>query len=499
MSGDGGWRAYMEEYAETHGAPPSYFVLTMGCQMNERDSETIAGLLSGMGYAPAASKDEADFIAVNTCSVRENADKRFFGLLGQIKKLREARPGLVVAVCGCMMQQRHIVDEIGARHPWVDIVFGTHNIHGLPRLAMGAVLGKARAVEVWDEGGDIVEGLPARRGSPFKAYVNVMYGCDNFCSYCIVPYTRGRERSRGAGEVLKEAKALARDGVKEIMLLGQNVNSYRGALSAAGGVADFPELLLMLEEVGGLERLRFMTSHPKDLSDRLIDAFRRRKTLCNAIHLPVQSGSTRVLGLMNRGYTKEGYLGLLEKLRDASPGIAVTTDFITGFPGETEEDFRETMDLAERARFDSAFTFLYSPRRGTPAAEYEDRVPAGDKHRRFSELVGLLNAISAEKNAARLGRVERALVEGPAKTGQGIMSGRTDSGRLVNFAAPEGLAGAMRDIRITEAKTFSLFGELLPMEGGSAGEGRAAAGPCEVPDRGGREGRRREGRPADGP
>jgi tRNA-2-methylthio-N6-dimethylallyladenosine synthase len=366
-----------------------------------------------------------------------------------------------------MMQQQHIVDRIKEKYPWVDIIFGTHNIHELPGLLQSAVLERAKAVRILNGGSDILEGLPSKREYPFKAYVNVMYGCDNCCTYCIVPYTRGRERSRQPAAITREVRALAADGVKEITLLGQNVNSYRGRDDAAqggetGDALDFPGLIEKLDVIDGIERIRFMTSHPKDLSQRLIDAYKSCGKLCKAIHLPVQSGSSRVLARMNRRYTKEDYTERIERLRAVSPGIAITTDFIVGFPGETEEDFEETMDLIERIRFDAAFTFLYSKRKGTPAAAYADTVPEEDKHRRFNRMVERLNAITAEKNRAYLGRTEIVLAEGPSKTNPSTMTGRTDSGKVVNFRAPGELAGRLLPVRVTGVRTFSLYGELLP-------------------------------------
>jgi tRNA-2-methylthio-N6-dimethylallyladenosine synthase len=456
------WEDYLDEYRERHGSAPAYLTETLGCQMNERDSETIAGLLCGMGYAPAASRRDAAVIVVNTCSVRENADNRFLGMLGQIKKIKEARPETITAVCGCMMQQRHIVDTVQEKYPWVDIIFGTHNIHEFPKLLQNAVLERVKSVLVHGEAGEIIEGLPAKREFPFKAYVNIMFGCDNYCSYCIVPYTRGRERSRRPAAIIREVSELAKDGVKEIMLLGQNVNSYSGPSN--GGVLDFPELLGELDAIDGIERIRFMTSHPKDLSQGLIDAYKSCAKLCGAIHLPVQSGSSRVLARMNRRYTKDEYTNLIDKLRAAAPDIAVTTDLIVGFPGETEADFEETMELIERIRFDSAFTFLYSPRKGTPAALYDNPVSEEDKHRRFNRMVERLNEITAEKNLAYMGRTEIVLAEGPSKTNPAMMTGKTDSGKVVNFRAPAELAGNMLTVRITGIRTFSLYGE-LPVDG----------------------------------
>ena len=354
--------------------------------MNERDSETLAGMLEELGYVENANRKEADVAIINTCSVRENADKRFFGTLGQLKRAKEERPETVIAVCGCMMQQQHIIDTLKAKYPWVDLVFGTHNIHKFPELLTNILNERNKIIDIWDEGGDIIEGLPAKRMHPFKAYVNIMYGCNNFCTYCIVPYTRGRERSRHPEDIVREVKTLAESGVKEITLLGQNVNSY-------GNIREFPQdftdLIYMLSDIDGIQRIRFMTSHPKDMSDKLIQAFKECDKLCNNIHLPVQSGSTRILARMNRKYTKEDYLLLIKKLRAAVPEIAITTDIITGFPGETEEDFNETMDLIEQVRFDSAFTFLYSIRKGTPAEKYTEQVPEAVKHERFNRLVRL--------------------------------------------------------------------------------------------------------------
>jgi tRNA-2-methylthio-N6-dimethylallyladenosine synthase len=423
--------------------------------MNERDSETVAGLLSEMGFHESSERDTADVVIINTCSVRENADKRFFGTLGQLKKIKEARPDFIVGVCGCMMQQQHIVDTLKEKYPWVDIVFGTHNIDELPKLVASVMSEKQKRIEILEDGGEIVEGLPSKRLYAFKAFVNIMYGCNNFCTYCIVPYTRGRERSRAPENILDEVRALAADGVREITLLGQNVNSYRGAEGTG-----FTELIYMLNEAEGIERIRFMTSHPKDLSDGLIAAFAKCEKLCGHIHLPVQSGSSRILERMNRKYTKEGYLELIGKLRKVSPEIAVTTDIIVGFPGETEEDFAETLDLAEKVEFDSAFTFLYSIRKGTPAENYEDQVPEEIKHKRFNRLVELLNEISAKKNKAYVGRVEKVLVEGLSKTNKKTYTGRTESFKLVNFESPVDISGKIVDVRITEGKTFSLLGEL---------------------------------------
>jgi len=440
----------------------TYSIETMGCQMNERDSETIAGLLEQMGYTASADFKDADVIVVNTCSVRENADNRFFGMLGHIKHIKLARPDVIVAVCGCMMQQEHITEKIREKHAWVDLVFGTHNIDALPEMIEELKQTNELLQVVLPERISLAEGLPARREFSFKAYVNIMYGCNNFCSYCVVPYTRGREISRDAENILAEVRDLAESGTKEITLLGQNVNSY------SGGETDFAGLIEMVNDVPGIERIRFMTSHPKDLSSKLIDKFKPTEEggaagLCPAIHLPVQSGSTRVLERMNRHYTKEEYIALVERLREARPDIVISTDFIVGFSGETDEDFADTMDVIERVRFDSAFTFLYSPRKGTPAAEYEDLTSDEVKHERFDHMVQRLNAITLEKNSAYVGSVQDILVEGASKTGESMLMGRTFGGKLVNFQAPDGadLIGSIIPVRIKSVKTFSFTGEIV--------------------------------------
>ena len=432
-----------------------YHIITFGCQMNEHDSETIAGMLAQQGMEPVLDKKEADIVIINTCSVRENADKRFFGTLGQLKKKKTENPEFVVGVCGCMMQQQHVIDTLKMKYPWVDIIFGTHNIHMFPQLLENVMNEKQKIMDIWEDGGEIVEGLPAKRLYRHKAFVNIMYGCNNFCTYCIVPYTRGRERSRKPLDILNEVRNLVDDGVKEITLLGQNVNSYKGDEDT-----DFAALIYMLNDIEGLERIRFMTSHPKDLSDRLIQAYKDCDKLCRNIHLPVQSGSSSILKRMNRRYTKEDYLRLVERLRTAVPDITISTDIIVGFPGETEEDFLETLDLAEQVRYDSAFTFLYSIRKGTPAEKFEDQIPEDIKHERFNRLVDTINRISAEKNSEYVGTVQQVLVEGTSKNDIMTYSGRTDGFKLVNFKASEDLTGKTVPVRITESNTFSLVGEL---------------------------------------
>ena len=433
-----------------------FHITTFGCQMNEHDSEVMAGMLLEKGFASVKDRKDADILIINTCSVRDNADKRFFGTLGALKKRKKDNPNLIMCVCGCMMQQQHIIDTIKQKYPWVDVVFGTHNIHQFPELIENVLNEKKKQISVWPDGGEIVEGLPVKRLHNNKALVNIMFGCNNFCTYCIVPYTRGRERSRHPEDILKEVRVLVADGVKEIMLLGQNVNSYKGA----EGV-DFADLIYMLNQVEGLERIRFMTSHPKDLSDKLIQAFVDCDKLCKNIHLPVQSGSGRILKEMNRKYTKEQYLELVRKLKKAVPDITMSTDIIVGFPGETEEDFEETLDLVRTVRYDSAFTFLYSIRKGTPAEKYENQVPEEVKHERFNRLVDLVNSISAEKNALYKGTVQKVLVEGASARNSKTLAGRTDGFKLVNFPGCREMVGKTIDVEITEGKTFSLEGKVV--------------------------------------
>lgn len=424
--------------------------------MNEHDSETMAGMLSEMGMEESLTRNEADIVILNTCSVRENADKRFFGTLGQLKHKKENNPGFIVGVCGCMMQQQHIIDTLKAKYPWVDIVFGTHNIHMLPELVKNVETENRKMFEIWEDGGDIVEGLPAKRLYRHKAFVNIMYGCNNFCTYCIVPYTRGRERSRKPEDIIAEVKNLVADGVVEVTLLGQNVNSYKG-----GEGYDFADLIYELNDIEGLSRIRFMTSHPKDLSDRLIQAFVDCDRLCDSIHLPVQSGSDDVLRRMNRRYDHDKYLNLVRKLKSSVPDITVTTDIIVGFPGETEEDFEETLRMAREVEYDSAFTFLYSIRKGTPAEKYEDQIPEEVKHERFNRLVDCINETAAKKNRAYVGTVQKVLIDGQSKNDIFTYSGRTEGFKLVNLKASDEYVGKIVDVKITDANTFSLVGEMI--------------------------------------
>ena len=437
-----------------------YNIITFGCQMNEHDSETIAGMLQEEGCEPVLTKEESDITIINTCSVRENADKRFYGTLGQLKKLKEKNPEFMACVCGCMMQQQHIIDTIKSKYPWVDIIFGTHNIDHFPELLKKVSSEKVKALEVFNDRDEIIEGLPAKRLFKHKSFVNIMYGCNNFCTYCIVPYTRGREKSRKPEDIVREIRKLVDDGVKEVTLLGQNVNSYRGRFED-GSECDFADLVYILNDIEGLERIRFMTSHPKDLSDKLIQAFVDCDKLCNYIHLPVQAGSSNTLKRMNRRYTREDYLALVKKLRDKVPDITMSTDIIVGFPGETEEEFEETMTLVNEVGYDSAFTFLYSIREGTPAAEFENQIPEEVKHQRFNRLVDAVNTNSAKKNAAYEGHIEKVLVEGLSKKNENTLTGRTEGFKLVDFEGDSSYIGQIVNVEITEGKTFSLKGRMV--------------------------------------
>lgn len=433
----------------------NYHIITYGCQMNEHDSENIAGMLEALDYSHTPNPEEADVVVMNTCSVREHADKRFFGMLGQFKKQKKNNPDFIICVCGCMPQQPHIVEEIRKRFSWVDIVFGTQTIAEFPNLLMERIRTGKKQFSIIANNEEIPEEKESKREFKHKALVNITYGCNNFCTYCIVPYTRGREKSRSLRAVKQEIINLVKDGVKEVMLLGQNVNSFR---DADGN--NFAALIRSLDEVEGLERIRFMTSHPKDLSDELIACFGDCKKLCHNIHLPVQSGSDEVLRRMNRHYNRQRYMEIVEKLRATCPDLSISTDIIVGFPGETEEDFLDTLSLVREVEYDSAFTFIYSPRVGTPAAKYDDQIPEKIKHDRFDRLVEDVNRCSAKKNSEYLGRIVTVLVDGPSKNDTGAWSGRTDTFKLVNFTSEEPLTeGQMVSVRITETKTFSLDGE----------------------------------------
>ncbi len=435
-----------------------YIIVTYGCQMNEHDSEKIAGMLQNMGYHETTDKKDADLIIYNTCCVRENAELKVYGNLGSLKNLKKKKEDMIIAVCGCMMQQPQVVEEIKKKYRHVDLVFGTHNLHKFPELLVNAKHSDNMLVEVWENEGEIIEGVPVIRKYELKTFVNIMFGCNNFCTYCIVPYTRGRERSREVQDIINEVKDLAENGTKEITLLGQNVNSYGKTLEE--GIT-FAGLLRKLNEIEGIERIRFMTSHPKDLSEELIDVMAECKKVSPHMHLPFQAGSNKVLKAMNRSYTKESYLALVDNLKRKVPDVAITSDIIVGFPGETEADFQDTMEIVERVRFDSVFTFIYSKRQGTPAAEMKDHISDEVVHDRFNRLVRKINEICAEINRSYLNKEVEVLVEGPSKTDNERLMGRTGQSKLVNFDGDFSLIGKLVKIKITDPKTFSLNGEVV--------------------------------------
>ena len=442
---------------ELEGRGFQYYIESYGCQMNDHDAEKLSGMLQTCGFSPAPSKEEATLLLFNTCCVREHAEKRVFGNIGALKKRKEDEPGLLIGVCGCMMQQREVAERLFKRFPFVDLVFGTHELHHFPLLLSRTLAGE-RVFSVRESDGEIVEGLPVVRGGSFSTFVTIMYGCNNFCSYCIVPYVRGRERSRAPENIVAEVRSLAERGFREITLLGQNVNSY----AYADDGVDFPELLRRVSTVEGIERIRFMTSHPKDLSPRLIEAMATLPKVCHHIHLPVQSGSNRILSEMNRRYTREKYLGLVEDIRAAVDGVELTTDIIVGFPGETEEDFEETLALVRQVGFSAAYTFMYSPRLGTRAAEMENQVPEEVKKDRLLRL----NACSAEQlkvgNQKYIGQEGTVLVEGCDRREKAPMAyGKLTNFKMVYFPGDAGLIGSMHHVRITGIQNNSLIGELV--------------------------------------
>lgn len=435
-----------------------YKIITWGCQMNIHDSEVISGVLHRAGYCPTASLKEADVIVLNTCCVRENAERKVYGRIAQLKQFKQKNPNLVIAVSGCMIQQPHVNEYILQKLPYVDIVFGIHNVHRLPELIENAKQASMPLIEVTGRNTVLEENLPILRNEGVKAWVTITYGCNNFCSYCIVPYVRGREKSRMPEDILREVEELSKQGYYEINLLGQNVNSYGQDLKNS---ITFPDLLRKVNSIDGIERIRFVTSHPKDLSDELIMAMRDCKKVCEHIHLPVQSGSNRILERMNRKYTREHYINLVEKLRKVIPEIAITTDIIVGFPGETEEDFQDTIDLINTVKFDSAFTFMYSRRKGTPAAEMEDQVDEDIKGDRLGRLMKVQDSITAKKNMELHGKILEILVEGVSKGNQNRLAGRSRTNKLVNFEGPKELIGKLVKVEITQTHTWSLLGRYV--------------------------------------
>ncbi|WP_373323029.1 tRNA (N6-isopentenyl adenosine(37)-C2)-methylthiotransferase MiaB [Desulforamulus aquiferis] len=433
------------------------YIQTFGCQMNERDTETLAGMLEDLGYFQIDAQDNADMIILNTCCVRETAESKVFGLLGRLRKLKVANPNLIIGVCGCMPQQQDVAKKIRHSFPFVDLIFGTHNVHELPRMLQQIQETKEAVLEVWSTERGIAENIPVRRKDKLKAWVTIMYGCNNFCTYCIVPYVRGRERSRKPEDIIHELEDLARQGYKEVTLLGQNVNSYGKDLNINYYFAD---LLINIEKVEGLERIRFMTSHPRDFDQRLIDVIAASNKVCQHFHLPAQAGSNRVLKLMNRGYSREQYLKLIQDIRKAIPDSSITADIMVGFPGETEEDFEDTLDLVRQVRYDSAFTFIYNIRSGTPAAKME-QVPEEVKTARIQRLIELQNNISLENNIQDEGKILEVLVEGETKTNREKLAGRTRTNKLVVFEGPMELSGRLVSVKINKGRPNLLEGELV--------------------------------------
>lgn len=449
-------RLYVQELSQRIGRPLTFCVTTFGCQMNARDSEKLRGILKEIGYLEA-EEERADFVIYNTCTVRENANTRVYGRLGQLKPRKKQNPYMMIGLCGCMMQEPEVIEKLKKSYSFVDIIFGTHNIFKFAELIVQRFSSGKPVIDIWEGTDAIVEDLPNQRKYAFKSGINIMFGCNNFCSYCIVPYVRGRERSREPQAILREIRRLADDGVVEIMLLGQNVNSYGKTLDHP---VTFAELLTEIEKIDKIKRIRFMTSHPKDLSDELIEVMSRSTKICRHLHLPVQSGSSRILQKMNRRYTKEQYLELTEKIRKAVPGISLTTDIIVGFPGETEQDFQETLDLVRKVRYDSAFTFIYSRRTGTPAASMEDQVPEDVVKDRFQRLLKEVQDIASEVCAVHEGTTQEALVESLSEHDPSMVTGRLSNNLLVHFPGGEELIGKLVPVYLKECKGFYYLGEL---------------------------------------
>ena len=451
-------REWVREFERKNGRRPFAFTQTFGCQMNARDSEKLSGILRSAGFAEADS-EEADFVIYNTCTVRDNANQRVFGRLGVLNGYKKKNPQMKVALCGCMMQEDLVIRKLQKSYSFVDLVFGTHNLYKFAELLYRCYTEKGMLVDIWKDTDKIVEDLPVERKYPFKSGVNIMFGCNNFCSYCIVPYVRGRERSRAPEEILREIRTLAADGVKEVMLLGQNVNSY-GKEPKGTEFMTFPELLREVEKVEGIERIRFMTSHPKDLSDELIQVMKESKKICRHLHLPLQSGSTRILERMNRRYTKDSYLALAEKIRREIPDISLTTDIIVGFPGETEEDAEDTIDVIRKVQFDNAFTFVYSRRTGTPAAVME-QVPEDKVRENFDRILACVQETARERVKRFEGQTLPVLVEEINEQDASFVTGRLSNNTVVHFAGEGSLIGRIVDVKLKRCEGFYYIGELM--------------------------------------
>lgn len=446
------------EKAGEAGRKLTFHVTTFGCQMNARDSEKLTGILEKSGYEKAEDEESADFVIFNTCTVRDNANQRVYGHLGVLKKYKRENPNKMIGLCGCMMQEPTVIEKIKKSYPYVDLIFGTHNIYKFAELLYRKLTTEGMLIDIWEDTDQIVEDLPVDRKYPFKSGINIMFGCNNFCSYCIVPYVRGRERSRKPEDIIREIKQLSQDGVKEIMLLGQNVNSYGKNLSEP---MTFAGLLKEIEKIDGIWRIRFMTSHPKDLSDELISVMKESKKICRHLHLPLQSGSSRILKEMNRHYDKEQYLALAEKIRREIPDIAITTDLIVGFPGETHEDVNDTIDVIEKVRFDNAFTFIYSKRTGTPAAAMENQVPEEQVKEEFNRVLRKVQEVSKEMTQRFTGQTMEALVEEINEQDASLVTGRLSNNNMVHFKGGSELIGKIVKVHLTECKGFYYMGEMV--------------------------------------
>ena len=467
-------KEFMKKVAEENkGKNLKYTILTMGCQLNENDSEKISGMAEEMGYTKTDKFEEANLTIINTCCVRENAEERLFGKVGELKNLKE-KNNMIIAIGGCMMQEKHMADKIKKSYPHVDIVFGTHTIHKLPEDIFKVLNSRKRIQDVIDIDGRVYEGLPISRANDVQASITIMYGCDNFCTYCIVPYVRGRERSRKPDDIIAEAKEVAKQGYKEIMLLGQNVNSYlrsemkdikEGKLKDENGdyseINSFAKLLREINKIEGIERIRFVSPHPKDFTDDVIEAIRDCDKVCKFVHLPLQSGSTNMLKVMNRKYTKEQYLSLVEKMKNQIPNIKFSTDIIVGFAGETEEDFEDTLDVVNKVKFEQVFMFIYSRRKGTPGDNMENQIPEEIKHKRFDRLKELVESQIAENNKQYMNTIQKVLVEGPSKADETMLTGRTEHNKVVVFKGEESLINTIQKIKITEDHMWYFKGEIV--------------------------------------
>lgn len=456
-------KEYIEEINKINlNKNPKYIILTMGCQLNENDSEKLSGMIEKMGYTNTENIEEADLIVFNTCCVRENAEDKLFGKLGEAKKIKEKR-GTVIAIGGCMMQEKHIVDKLQKSYPFFDIVFGTHTLHKFPQDLYNVILNKKRIEDIIDIDGEIIEGLPIKRNDNIKASVTIMYGCNNFCSYCIVPYVRGRERSRKPEDIINEVRELADKGHKEITLLGQNVNSYmRNEVleNENEKITSFAKLLYAVNEIKGIERIRFISPHPKDFTEDVIQAIKKCDKVCKLIHLPLQSGNSKVLKEMNRKYTKQQYLELVEKMKKEIPNLTLSTDIIVGFPGETDEEFEDTLDVVKKVNFEQVYMFIYSRRVGTPADRMQNQVPEEQKHIRFEKLKKLVEEQIEEKNKKYINTIQKVLVEGKSKNNEDMLTGRTDSNKVVIFKGNDNLIGQIINLKIVSEHMWYLKGEV---------------------------------------